>query len=174
MRDISLEPRIPGDLWVGVESNLVGLLARLRRPGWAWDPWKGVLKNDELGLHVTKGYLVAQSIYEEERLHALLVLLELGVGVGTDGRRTAQHLRELMKLIVRRGWTWNAQHQALENAALQLVVRPEALAALGIQDERSLQIALLGYEVGTEQPPGQGLAERDGDPPHQGSITGSA
>jgi len=149
----------------------VGLLARLRRPGWSWDPWKGVLKNDALGLHVSKSYLIEQRIYEEERLHGLLLFLELGGrGGGDEPKRATQHLRELMRLSVRRGWTWDVRRQALVNAALKLVVSPEQLAALGIQDENGLQDALLAYEQGMEGPLEPGSVERDGDPPHQGSI----
>ena len=58
-------------------TNLIQLMARVERPGWKWNPWKGVLEHHELHLTISVGSLAEHSVADEFALQVILVRHEL-------------------------------------------------------------------------------------------------
>ena len=73
----------------------------------------------------------------------------LRLGRGAIAYRAAMDagIGELMAAVERPGWRWDAAARVLKHDALDLAVPPEQLERLGIEDDRGLHIALLGYET---------------------------
>ena len=58
-------------------TSIIQLMATVERPGWKWNPWKGVLEHRELRLTISVGSLAKHSVADEFALQAVLVSHEL-------------------------------------------------------------------------------------------------
>jgi hypothetical protein len=47
-------------------------MAASHRPGWSWNPWRGVLQQEELGLVVNSRLVEEQGVAEDAELQLLL------------------------------------------------------------------------------------------------------
>ena len=54
----------------------VHLLATIKRPGWRWNPWRGMLEHHGLSIAISIGVLSDQGVSDESSLLALLEVHE--------------------------------------------------------------------------------------------------
>lgn len=64
-------------------GTLVQLLATAKRPGWQWNPWRGVLEHPGLRLAISIGTLKEQAVADQASLQSLLSAKEEHAGLKT-------------------------------------------------------------------------------------------
>lgn len=55
-----------------METNYRALLAAAQRPGWKWNPWRGVLEHEALHVFVSSWELERHGVMNDGDLQALL------------------------------------------------------------------------------------------------------
>ena len=65
--------------------GLIQLMATVERPGWKWNPWRGVLENPDLRVSISLTTVSGHGVKDKATLLALLVRQEER-GDGDPGR----------------------------------------------------------------------------------------